>query len=289
MTEGGACAERGPGAAAELAKGDIVCHARHGVGVVLVSGQFCTTRFLHGKGPFDQRDLTLLQSADGAQQFLAETDKTGKIGGELLRGVSLWLRSDSSQLQAVAVALISPTRDPKVIELVEDVLATFPMGRRSRASGQLSAARSLRGLESWPDTVRAVNDERWARRLQEEELEAAALASREQARRDAELDAAVSSQIAIVTAIRSRLGRPSPTPDELVRVENAVRASIANPLAYSNVCWKCHTPVHDSFNPPCSACGWLVCICGGCRAPWFIDRQGRSGPCPMEADLVGLP
>ena len=29
-------------------------------------------------------------------------------------------------------------------------------------------------------------------------------------------------------------------------------------------CWNCHLTVMEVFNPPCSKCRWMVCVCGAC-------------------------
>ena len=277
-------------------KDDIVRHKHHGVGVVLGTDGFCQVRFLRGKGQMDRGSLTVLVAASRAEQFLAETLSSREIEGDLLRGATLWLRSGDADLQAIALSLISPSRDPRLILIVEDTIAKFPPGVRSRVADLLSDARLRRDLEPWPASVRTALSEVEGRRLQQEALAVARRAElaapreeEERARRQAEVTAGIRRRIAIIDAIRSHLERPALTEAEQRRIESAVRASLSDPGAYSNFCWKCGTPVHSSFNPHCSACGWLVCMCGGCRAPHFVDRHGRSGACPQEADLLLVP
>ena len=286
MDSGTAGYPESPGGAA---KGDIVRHKHHGVGVVLGTDGFCQVRFLGGKGHLERASLTVLVAANHAERFVAETLASREIDGDLLRGATLWLRSDDADLRAIAIALISPLRDPSPILIAEGILAEFPPRVRSRATNRLSEARAQRDLDSWPDTVRAIIAERDARRLMAEEDEAARCAEIDRARQEADVNLAVRSQIANIAAIRMRLGKPPLNEEERDRIDGAVRARQANPNAYRNVCWNCRTPVHSSFNPHCSACGWLVCVCGGCRAPNFVDRQGRSGPCRMEMDLLPVP
>jgi hypothetical protein len=267
-----------------VARGDIVRHERHGVGVVLTTSQICEVRFLRGKGQIDSDKLSVLLSASRAEVFLSDTLKTGKIKGDLVRGMALWLRSDDPRLQAIGLAVVSIARDARLVQIAEESLAQFPPGVRSRLTRHLSEARAERGLASWPETLRRIHAELEALRLREEVKRAAA----ELARSEAELAAAVRSQIAIVARVRLRLGRPALSDAETLRIERAVRAKKAAPNEYRNVCWNCHTPLHSTLNPRCPICSWLVCICGGCRSPTYVDVQGRPWACPQEAALLSI-
>lgn len=279
-----------------MPRGDIVRHKRHGVGVVLTASQICQVRFFGGKGQIDSDRLTVLLSASRAEVFLSETLKAGKIASDLVRGMALWIRSDDPDLHAIGLAVLSNARDARLVGMVEESLAQFKPGIRSRVTRQLSEARAERGLDSWPETLQAIDAERESRRLREEAereaLRGAAKLARskaELARSVAALAAAVSSQIAIVARIRLRLGRPPLSEAEQLQIERAVRARTAAPYEYRNVCWNCHTPLHSTFNPNCPECGWLVCTCGGCRSPTYVDVHGRSRACPQEAALLEPP
>lgn len=270
--------------------GDIVPDERHGVGVVLVAGPFCQVRFLRGKGRIDSDRLSVLLHADFAGQFISEAVGTTKIEDALVEGATLWLRSDNKTLRANALGFIAASKDPRRLVVAERSLAHFPPAVRSRITGELSEARTLRGLDQWPETMLQIKVELESRRLQQEAEREAQRAAEGIAKREAELDGAVRRQIAIVAEIRLRLGRPAPSASERQLIERAIRAKAAAPEAYRNHCWNCRTPLHSTFNPECPLCAWLVCVCGACRKPTWVDKQGRQpGPCLQEADLVSAP
>jgi hypothetical protein len=271
-----------------MPRGDIVRHKRHGVGVVLTTSQICQVRFFRGMGQIDSDKLTVLLSASHAESFLSETLKTGKIADDLVRGMTLWIRSDDPDLHAIGLAALSNARDARLVGMVEESLAQFKPGIRSRVTRQLSEARGERGLDSWPETLRAIDAERESRRLREEAEREAQRAAVELARSEAALAAAVRSQIAIVARIRLRLGRPALAEAEQLQIGRAVRARAAAPSEYRNICWNCHTPLHSTLNPNCPECGWLVCTCGGCRSPTYVDVYGRHWACPQEAALLSM-
>jgi hypothetical protein len=266
-----------------LDKGDIVGHERHGVGVVLVAGGLCQVRFLGVKGLVDAEKLTVLLSADCADQFTAEAVEECRIDSVVVRGATLWLRSDDPRLRAIALGVISASTDPWLVMTVERCLVKFPPGARSRVTRDLSEARGQRGLDPWPDAARRAATELEDRRLREEATQEA----RRLAKVEAELAKTVRAQIDTVGQIRLNLGRPSLSDAERSAIEKAVRARAALPIVYKNQCWKCHTPLHSTFNAWCPLCSWLVCVCGACRKPTWVDKQGRHlGPCPQEAALV---
>ena len=264
--------------------GDIVCHGRHGVGIVLSDGQSCQVRFLGGKGLIDSRRLTVLLSADSAERLTSGELTATRIGDLEVKGATLWLRSADQRLRAVALSVFSASTDLRLLVIAERSLADFPPGVRSRVTRELSEARSERGLDPWPETLLWVKAELESRRLkQEAELEAKRAATAE-----AQLAVSVNDQIRLIADIRRRLGRPALSAAEKRLIEKAIRAKAAAPSAYRNHCWKCHTPLHSNFNPNCPVCGWLVCACGACRKPDYQDSSGkRAGACPQEAALMG--
>jgi hypothetical protein len=252
--------------------GDIVRHERHGVGVVLTPGQPCQVRFLNKKGPVDAAKLTVLLSADCADQCTTDALET-QIESVVVRGAMLWLRSDDPFLRATALQAFSGSTDPWLLMTADKSLVQFPPGARSRVTSDLSQARLRRGLEPWPEAVqRAIAELESRRARQESEREALLLAK------------AVRGQIDIIRGIHQRLGTPSPTDAE---IEQEVRARAAWPVPRESHCWKCHQPLHSTFNPNCPICHWMVCVCGRCQDPYKLDEHGRRfGACPQEASLV---
>jgi hypothetical protein len=241
--------------------GDVVRHRRHGVGVVLRVGPPCVVRFQRGKAAVDPDNLSLIFEVSHAEELVSESVKSGRMNSDLLRGVSLWLRSADPRLSGLALATVSRVRHPRLVEIADVSLMSFPEATRVRVIGRLSEMRGRQGLADWPSAVK------------EARFETAAMA-------------AVQRQIGIVAGVRRRLGRPALSASELQRIEGTVRGQLADPQAYRNFCWNCRTPVHAAFNPSCPRCGWLVCTCGGCRSPSFVDHRGESWLCPQELDLA---
>jgi hypothetical protein len=267
--------------------GDIVRDERHGVGVVLVAGPFCQVRFLRGKGRIDSDRLTVLLHADLGAQFMSEAPSTTKIEDAMVEGATLWLRSDNKTLRANALGFISASTDPRRLVVADRSLAHFPPAVRSRITSELSEARTRRGLDPWPETMLRIKVELESRRLRREAEREAHRAAEEIAKGEADLEEAVRRQIVIVAEIRLRLGRPVPSAAERLRIAGAVRAKAADPADYSNHCWSCQTPLHSTFNSNCPVCHWLVCICGACRKPNYVDPRGRqAGPCPRETAVL---
>ena len=256
--------------------GDIVCHEHHGVGVVLTTGQSCEVRFLGGKGPVNAARLTVLLSADCGDQFTAEAVEASQIDSIVVRGATLWLRSDDTRLRAIALGVFSASTDPWLITTVNKCLAQSPPRARSRVTSDLSEARAQRGLDPWPEAVLGAKAELESRRLrQEAEREARRLAK------------AVRAQIDIIEGIRSRLGRARLSDLDRTVIEQEVRIRAAWPAPRESHCWKCHEPLHSTFNPDCPLCHWMVCVCGRCQDPYKLDEHGRRlGACPQEASLV---
>lgn len=256
--------------------GDIVRHERFGVGVVLATGPSCHVRFLDGKASIDPARLTVLLSVDCADQFTAEVLETSPIESDVIRGGTLWLRSDDKHLRDTAQEAFSVSTDPWLLMTADKCIAHFRPRGRARVTSDLSQARLRRGLEPWPEAVQRAVAELESRRVrQESERNALFLAK------------AVQDQIDIIRGIHNRLGRPSPTDAEHVLIEQGVRVRAAWAVPRESFCWKCRKPLHSTFNPDCPICRWMVCVCGACQDPYKVDKHGRRlGACTQEASLV---
>lgn len=93
--------------------------------------------------------------------------------------------------------------------------------------------------------------------------------------------------IQLINSARERRGEPVLDAAEAQQVLGNLERRAAGPDHYRNVCWKCSAAVDAATNEPCLFCRWLVCWCGGCRAPNFVDRRtGKSGHCRQEVWLA---
>lgn len=91
----------------------------------------------------------------------------------------------------------------------------------------------------------------------------------------------------VINDARSRRGEPILDAAELRKVRENLARRESDPKRYRNNCWNCGAAVDEGSNEHCGDCGWLICWCGGCRAPEFTDRQtGQRGPCKREVWLL---
>lgn len=91
----------------------------------------------------------------------------------------------------------------------------------------------------------------------------------------------------LINSARRRRGEPILDAAEAQQVLANLERRAADRDHYRNICWKCSAAVDAATNEPCIFCGWLVCWCGGCRAPNFVDRRtGDSGHCRQEVWLA---
>lgn len=91
----------------------------------------------------------------------------------------------------------------------------------------------------------------------------------------------------VINDARRRRGEPILDAAELGKVRQNLARRERDPSHYRNVCWNCVAAVDEGTNEHCGDCGWLVCWCGGCRAPSFTDRRtGQRGPCRREVWLL---
>ena len=91
----------------------------------------------------------------------------------------------------------------------------------------------------------------------------------------------------VINDARRRRGEPILDAAELRKVRQNLARRERDPSHYRNVCWNCVAAVDEGTNEHCGDCGWLVCWCGGCRAPSFTDRRtGQRGPCRREVWLL---
>lgn len=95
------------------------------------------------------------------------------------------------------------------------------------------------------------------------------------------------STIDVINDARRRRGEPTLDATELRKIRENLARRERDPTRYRNVCWNCVAAVDEGTNEHCGDCGWLVCWCGGCRAPSFVDRRtGQRGPCRREVWLL---
>lgn len=91
----------------------------------------------------------------------------------------------------------------------------------------------------------------------------------------------------VINDARTRRGEPILDAAELRKVRQNLARRDGDSKRYRNVCWNCIAAVDEATNEHCGDCGWLVCWCGGCRAPSFTDRRtGEQGPCRREVWLL---
>jgi hypothetical protein len=92
--------------------------------------------------------------------------------------------------------------------------------------------------------------------------------------------------IQLINAARERRGEPTLDAAEAGQVIANLERRAADPDRYRSVCWKCSAAVDAATNERCEFCQWLVCWCGGCRAPNYRDRRtGETGHCRREVWL----
>lgn len=90
-----------------------------------------------------------------------------------------------------------------------------------------------------------------------------------------------------INLARRRRGEPILDAAEAQKVLDNLAARHSDPRRYRNICWSCHAVVDAATNERCVQCSWLVCWCGGCRAPSYVDPgTGQKGPCRQEVWLL---
>lgn len=93
--------------------------------------------------------------------------------------------------------------------------------------------------------------------------------------------------LGVINKARRRRGEPILDASEAGKVLGNLARREDDPLRYRNVCWSCAAVVDEATNEHCAHCSWLVCWCGGCRAPYYPDpRTGQKGPCRQEVWLL---